>query len=68
MNGNWPPYADFRALLSHMNRRQLIRGAGAVAGAAALSGVTPKDSRRRHAEFAVLAGSRGPRGGETVRG
>src|ERR1700733_7459044 len=45
MNGNWPPYADFRALLSHMNRRQLIRGAGAVAGAAALSGVTPKDSR-----------------------
>jgi spermidine/putrescine transport system substrate-binding protein len=45
MNGNWPPYTDFRALLSHMNRRQLIRGAGAAAGAAALSGVMPKDSR-----------------------
>jgi spermidine/putrescine transport system substrate-binding protein len=45
MNGNWPPHTDFRALLSRMNRRQLIRGAGAVAGAAALSGAMPRDSR-----------------------
>jgi spermidine/putrescine transport system substrate-binding protein len=45
MNGNWPPHNDFRALLSRMNRRQLIRGAGAVAGAAALSGAMPRGSR-----------------------
>ena len=38
MNGNWFPHTDFRALLSQMNRRQLIRGAGTLAGAAALSG------------------------------
>jgi hypothetical protein len=34
MNSNWFPHTDFRALLSQMNRRQLIRGAGTVAGAA----------------------------------
>jgi spermidine/putrescine transport system substrate-binding protein len=37
MNANWRPENDFRALLSQLNRRQLIRGAGTMAGAAALS-------------------------------
>jgi spermidine/putrescine transport system substrate-binding protein len=45
MNDNWRPNGDFRALLSRPNRRQLIRGTGAVAGAAALSGVMPAPSR-----------------------
>lgn len=44
MNSNWFPHTDFRALLSQMNRRQLIRGAGTVAGAAALSSAMPKIS------------------------
>ena len=45
MNGTWRPDSDFRALLSRMNRRQLIRGAGTIAGAAALSSVMPMISR-----------------------
>ena len=45
MNSNWFPHADFRALLNQMNRRQLIRGAGTLAGTAALSSAMPKISR-----------------------
>ena len=45
MNSNWFPHTDFRALLSQMNRRQLIRGAGTLAGTAALSSAMPKISR-----------------------
>jgi hypothetical protein len=45
MDGNWAFDNDFRALLSRLNRRQLIKGAGTIAGAAALSSAMPATSR-----------------------
>ena len=45
MNGNGLPETDFHALLSRLNRRQVIRGAGMIAGTTALSGAIPKIAR-----------------------
>jgi len=45
MNDNWRPGGDFRGLLRQPNRRQMIRGTGAIAGAAALAGVAPTTLR-----------------------